>query len=127
MKTLLDRITKIETKLRSPGTLKRQLGRTLTAQTKRRIETEKTDPAGRPWTPWSDDYARTRTSRHSLLQSTGGLLESIKASVTKAGASVSSDKDYSSAVNKLRPFLGVSKANKAEIEELVSDWMKRSL
>ena len=130
LKKLLDRITEIERRLHASGTLKRQVGKMLVAQTMRRISVEKTTPEGRPWKAWTPEYARTRGAGHSLLFDTGALLNSIKARVTKDGASVTSDAErdgmnYSAAVNKRRKFLGLSKANKDELDAIVSKWMER--
>lgn len=127
MKKLLDRISAIEKKLQANGTLKRLLGAILKRQTQDRITTEKAAPDGRPWAPWSESYAATRGGGHSLLRDTDGLLNSIKARVTKDGAAVTSQLLYASANQKTRPFMGVSKANSLEIEEFVVDWIGRSL
>jgi phage virion morphogenesis protein len=127
LERMLARITRIERALRAPGQLKRAIGRKLVEQTRRRIQVEKTDPDGNPWEKWSTDYAATRGAAHSLLIDSGDLLKSIKASVTKDGVSVTSDRDYALAVHAERPFLGVSDSNSDEISELMHDWMKRTL
>jgi phage gpG-like protein len=127
MQKLLDRITQIERKLQANGTLKRLLGAILKRQTQDRITTEKAAPDGRPWAPWSESYAATRSGGHSLLVDTGALLSSIRASVTKDGAAVTSALPYSSANQKTRPFMGVSKANNMEIEEFVAHWVGRAI
>lgn len=127
VKKLLDRITQIEQRLQASGTLKRQLGKLVTEQTKRRITSEKTTPSGAAWKKWSIDYARTRGPGHSLLISTGALRDSIKTRATKDGIAVTSDRDYSAAVNEVRTFLGISAANQEEIHALISEWMERSL
>lgn len=122
LKALLDRITRIERGLRSPGTLKRVLGRKLVEQTKHRIEVEKQSPDGVAWRPWSPEYAATRGPQHSLLISSRRLLNSIRASVTKDGVAVTSDTDYAARQNAERPFLGVSADNREEIRDLVAEW-----
>lgn len=127
LKKLLDRISMIERRLRASGTLKRQLGRLLVAQTKRRLTDEKTSPEGEPWEPWSETYAATRGAGHSLLIDTGTMLNSIKARVTKEGSAVSTDVPYGSVHQKHRPFLGVSSQNSDEIEEMVYEWALRTL
>ena len=127
MRMLIRRINEIEARLRASGTLKRQLGKLLVEQTRRRITSEKTAPSGRKWAPWTPEYAATRSAGHSLLVSTGALRDSIKASVTKDGASVTAGVDYSAAVNNARTFLGISSRNAKEIDALIADWMDRSL
>jgi phage gpG-like protein len=125
LKKLLDRITEIERRLHASGTLKRQVGKMLVAQTVRRISVEKTSPEGRPWKAWTTEYARTRGSGHSLLIDTGALLNSIKARVTKDGAAVTSDRKFASVLNERRKFLGLSRDNKNELDAIVSKWMER--
>jgi hypothetical protein len=125
MDTLLKRIGKIERALKSPGVVKRDLGRLLVAQTKRRIQTEKTSPDGRPWMKWSPSYAATRGAGHSLLMDTHELFESIKARVRVDGVSINSDRTYAAFVNRTRTFLGVSRSNSKEFGTLVQKWMSR--
>jgi len=127
MRMLIRRINEIEERLRASGTVKRQLSKLLVEQTRRRITSEKTAPSGRKWAPWSPEYAATRSAGHSLLIATGGLRDSINASVTKEGASVTAGVDYSAAVNKRRRFLGISSRNQKEIDVLINDWLERSL
>lgn len=125
MDALLKRLTRIEKGLKSPGVVKRDVGRLLVKQTKRRIETEKTSPDGRPWMPWTKEYAATRGAGHSLLIDTGGLLESIKARVRSDDVQITSDKTYAGFVNRSRTFLGVSRSNASELSDLVQKWMGR--
>lgn len=127
LQQMLKRITEIERKLRASGTLKRMLGRLLVDQTKRRIESEKSSPDGDPWKLWEPSYAETRGAGHSLLIDTRALLNSLKASVTKDGASVSSDREYALAVQDKRPFLGLSASNEDEIQDLITTWARREL
>jgi phage virion morphogenesis protein len=100
-------------------------------QTKRRIKTEKTAPDGTPWAPWSDRYALTRntgnSTQHSLLINEENLLNSVQRYSTGDTASVASRTPYS-AIHQFggrgipaRPYLGLSDANRREIEELVID------
>lgn len=133
LKEMLARVSRIERKLRANGTLKRMMGRMLVEQTKRRIEVEKTAPNGAAWAKWTQSYAATRSSGHSLLIDTRALLTSIKASVTKDGASVHSDAQnkhgdhYSMAVQDKRPYLGLSASNEDELQELISAWALKEL
>lgn len=125
MRQLLDRLTRIEKEFNSPGALKRTLGRTLVAQTKMRIEHEKAAPDGTRWKPWAPSYAATRGPQHSLLMDSRAMLQSIRASVTKDGVSVTSDRVYSGVQNEVRPFLGISDKNEEEILQFVNDWMAK--
>lgn len=130
MRDMIERVTRIERALSSPGTLKRSIGRTLVQQTRRRLLTEKTAPDGTPWAPWSPTYAITRGGKHSLLIDSGAMLNSIKATVRGASGSVAfvsidSDLDYSAVNQKTRPFLGMSDENESEIQDIVGDWMER--
>lgn len=122
---MLAKLTRIETALQSPGTLKRSLGRMLVEQTRQRLLTEKTSPEGIAWAPWSPDYAATRSGDQSLLIDSHDLLDSIRATVNKDGASITSDVPYSARQNYSRPFLGVSDANATQIVDFVNGWMAR--
>lgn len=123
---LLSRITRIERRLKSPGALKRALGRLLVDQTKHRIEVEKTSPDGRPWALWSEKYARTRNSGHSLLIDSRDMLESIKATVRADVVAVTTGVPYGNRQNSSRPFIGISAENRQDIEQLVQDWLERA-
>ncbi|UMB67054.1 phage virion morphogenesis protein [Citrobacter freundii] len=58
------------------------IGAVVESQTRRRISSEKSSPAGEKWQDWSDSYAKTRHSNQSLLQGNGDLLDSIQYVVT---------------------------------------------
>lgn len=125
LKALLAKLTRVEKAFQSPGALKRSLGRMLVAQTRRRLLEEKTSPDGIQWAPWDPGYAATRGAQHSLLMDSHAMLNSIRASVTKDGASVHSDVAYAARQNAARPFLGLSAENKAEMVEFVNEWMAK--
>ncbi|HMI89803.1 MAG TPA: phage virion morphogenesis protein [Polyangiales bacterium] len=44
---------------------------------RRRITETKRSPDGKRWAPWSERYRKTRKSHHSLLRSTGALVDSL--------------------------------------------------
>ena len=103
-------------------------------QTRRRIQEEKSAPDGTPWKSWSPAYAETRHSGHSLLQSEGGLLDSIFGEARGEQAVVGSILVYAAIqqfggeeVGKpelsARPFLGVSDDNLGEIKDVVVDYL----
>lgn len=125
LEAMLGTLTRIEKAWNSPGALKRQLGRILVAQTQKRITDEKAAPDGTPWEPWSPEYAKTRTGANSLLRDSDALLNSIRASVTKAGVSVDSDVPYAARQNTTRPFFGLSDENAEEIANFVNGWMAK--
>ena len=54
------------------------IGAEVETQTHRRLRNEKTAPDGAPWLDWSERYAKTRHSNHSLLMSEGELDDSIQ-------------------------------------------------
>jgi phage virion morphogenesis protein len=54
------------------------IGAAAESQTRRRIASEKSSPAGEKWQAWSDGYAKTRHGNQSLLQGNGDLLDSIQ-------------------------------------------------
>lgn len=104
------------------------------SQTRRRISSEKRTPDGEAWTDWSDDYAQTRHSGHSLLENEGELLDSIQYQVNGDEVAVGSNLIYAAIqhyggaeVGKpglmARPYLGVSADNQDELEAVMADWM----
>lgn len=74
--------------------LKDALGAELTTQTKRRLEEEKSSPAGVAWKDWSKSYAKTRHGGHSLLINEGHLTDSIQHNVLPGGVEVGSNLVY---------------------------------
>jgi phage virion morphogenesis protein len=104
-----------------------EVGQLVEDQTRRRIIDEKVSPDGTRWAPWSRRYAATRGNEHSLLVGEGnpGLLESITNHTADETAKVGSNLVYA-ATHQMgrggipaRPYLGVSDANRLEIEDLV--------
>jgi phage virion morphogenesis protein len=107
-------------------------------QTKERISSEKASPEGEPWAAWGSGYAKTRTSGKSLLESEGHLLTSLQPFVSGREAVIGTNLVYG-AMHQFggtkevfphlwgdipaRPYLGLSIANRIEIEELVSDYI----
>ncbi|HEI8708539.1 TPA: phage virion morphogenesis protein, partial [Citrobacter freundii] len=70
------------------------IGAVVESQTRRRISSEKTSPAGEKWQDWSDSYAKTRHSNQSLLQGNGDLLDSIQYVVSGYVVRVGTPLDY---------------------------------
>ncbi len=107
-----------------------EIGALVEDQTKLRISDEKISPDGDAWSAWSEAYAGTRKSHHSLLVDTGnpGLLESVQNYSAGLEAMVGTNLIYGaihqfgSEDGKLpaRAYLGLSADNRAAIEELVA-------
>jgi len=114
--------------------LMRSVAALMRSQTQERIDTEKRAPDGTPWPQWSERYARTRKSHHSLLESSGDLLASIAEDSGSDWAEVGSNLVYAAAQDQgfednnlpAREFLGLSDENKREIHAEISDWLGAS-
>jgi phage virion morphogenesis protein len=110
------------------------IGNMIEGQTKERIATEKTAPDGAPWAPWSARYRKTRSNSNSLLVGEGnpGLLESIQnfsqgyneTAIVGTNLIYGATHQFGRGGIPARPYLGVSKANGDEIEQLVVDAME---
>jgi len=108
------------------------------SQTRRRIEEERTDPAGQPWEPWSPRYARTRHGNHSLLMGEGDLLDSIQYLVAGGTVEWGSNLVYA-AIHQFggeeigmpglpaRPYLGLNPENETELLAVVNDFLDEAL
>lgn len=106
------------------------VGTLIEDQTKVRIADEKTAPDGSEWPAWSEAYAETRKSHHSLLVDQGnpGLLDSIQNYTTGLQAVVGTNLVYGaihqfgSEDGKLpaREYLGLSAEHGTAIEDLVA-------
>lgn len=106
------------------------------SQTRRRLSDEKEAPDGTPWPEWSDNYAATRQSQHSLLESSGSLIDSIESVVSDDRAETGSNLIYA-AIHNLggtddmapgpaaipqREFIGLSDGNLIDLQHLVDDF-----
>ncbi|MDH5525216.1 MAG: phage virion morphogenesis protein [Desulfobulbaceae bacterium] len=60
-----------------------EVGALIESETRYRIETEKESPAGDKWPEWSEAYAKTRHSGHSLLENEGDLADSLTSELIK--------------------------------------------
>ncbi|MFO1351914.1 MAG: phage virion morphogenesis protein [Gammaproteobacteria bacterium] len=103
------------------------------SQTRRRIQSEKRNPDGAPWPPWSRSYAATRGAQHSLLINEGHLLDSLTHDADSTEAVWGTNLIYA-ATHQFgdrdrhvppRPFLGLSAENEAEILAVIEDWIER--
>jgi phage virion morphogenesis protein len=122
-------------------TLADSIGQLMETQTKTRIEDEKTAPDGTPWAPWSSGYAaslkrRNRIYPGSILLAEGDLRDSIANASTGLEAVVGSNLIYAAihqfggdtsrghAPIPARPYLGLSAANRTEVEDLVNTFLE---
>lgn len=115
------------------------------SQTRRRIESEKTSPEGQPWRGYaSSDYELRKRQRSSggLLESTGALLDSIRAFVEgddTAGwgsnlvyAAIhqfggTEDMAPGPAAIPARPYLGASEENMDDLVAIADDWLDQQM
>lgn len=124
------------------------VGTLIETQTRTRLNSERKGPDGTPWPKWSSGYAATRHGGHSLLIGERHLLDSIQNLTTGDTTRVGSNETYAaihqfggkiepkngkSLVFRLgktkvfaksvtipaRPYLGLSDANRREIEDFV--------
>ena len=109
-----------------------QVGGLLESQTRDRIANEKKDPKGKDWVPWSENYAKTRHSGHSLLQNEGDMLDSIQYVVSSGSVEVGTNMVYGKTQQygrpkdgiPARPFLGLSDDNIEEINDEIESWLR---
>lgn len=101
------------------------IGAEIEAQTKTRIGVDKQSPEGERWRAWSERYAKTRHSGQSLLQSEGGLLDSVQYIVESDQVSIGSNLTYAR-VHQFggngipeRPYLGLSPQNEDDVIGIV--------
>lgn len=129
-------------KIRTTDFLK-YIGAEVEAQTRIRIEKEKTTPQGTPWDPWSEAYADSKHGRnanhsphpsslyssqgHTLLQLDGGLLDSMQYEISGKDVLIGSNLPYSKPVNAQRQFLGLSAENIDDVEDLITKFFDREL
>lgn len=116
-----------------------EVGALIEDQTKRRIADDKTAPDGTPWASWSASYEarikkRNRITARSLLVGEGNLRDSIQNLVTGTEIRVGTNLEYG-AMHQFggtkaqfpnlwsdipaRPYLGLSIADRTEIEDLI--------
>lgn len=104
------------------------LGSELESQTRRRISEEKTDPEGRPWAPWSENYESKPGGK--MLERDGNLLDSLAFEVDDDAVTVGSNMVYAATHQygrsgiPARPYLGVSVENVDDLNELVINFIR---
>ncbi|NVK42113.1 MAG: phage virion morphogenesis protein [Oceanospirillaceae bacterium] len=113
------------------------VGAEIESQTHRRLQEEKKSPDGESWQAWSDGYAQSRHSGHSLLMNEGELDDSIQFLVVGDEVHVGTNLIYA-AIHQFggedvgkdiaaRPYLGLSDENVKDIEALINDWADEQL
>jgi len=85
MEKLRKRFGDLQKALGESTELAQLIGDQQVASAQRRIRNTKRDPRGRRWKPWSEAYRKTRKGQHSLLVSSGSLLDSLHAEVVNPG------------------------------------------
>lgn len=99
-----------------------------------RIEAGGPGPDGTEWPEWSERYAKTRHSGHSLLRNDGPLLESVQYLVNGGDElEVGSNLEYAATHQygddtrsiPARPYLGMSPQDVSDVEGIAVDWLQR--
>lgn len=140
LEALNGRIDRLLKGLKNPEPLLWALAQAGETQTRRRIESEKQGPDGERWPEWSPGYAATRHGGHSLLESTGALLDSLTAFADAQTAGWGTNVKYAAihqfggkagrkhtAEIPARPYLGVSDENLKELLDIAESWLDRML
>lgn len=102
-----------------------EVGSTVESQTHNRIRNEKNSPEGIAWPEWSDEYAKTRHSGHSLLMNEGDLDDSITFNVLDDGVEIGSNLVYAARQHfggkgiPSRKYLGVNKDNLDDVQAVL--------
>ena len=122
----------------SPQRLERLLdsvGAMLESQTRERLAEGKKDPEGKPWTPWSPDYAERRPPKGGLLELSGDLIDSIAFETSASTVTVGSNMVYALTHHEgdskrgipARPYLGVSDDDLEDIGDVVMRFIAREM
>jgi len=128
------RLAAYQGKLKNPKGLARGVGQLVEAQTRRRIQDEKTAPDGTAWEGWSESTKDQRQGNHSLLLFEGRLRDSIAGQAVNGNTVVVGASMIYAAVHQYgygpipaRPYLGLSDENADEVVDLVLDWCEGAL
>ena len=105
------------------------------SQTRRRIEVEKESPSGDVWVEWSDRYAKTRHAGQSLVESEGGLVDSIESGSRGGDVYFGSDLIYAASMQygddkrgiPAREYVGFSRDNKRDLEAIMESFLANVL
>lgn len=115
------------------------VGAEIESQTRRRIQTEKKGPDGKPWAPLSERYATWKLRKKGsldLLRLSGDLQDSIQHLLSGGQVEVGSNLPYA-AIRQFggaevgrpgdlpRPYLGLSAENEKDLLQVVHDYFER--
>lgn len=122
----LDRLAELDTLALLEG-----IGAEVVSQTQRRIAVDKASPANEPWPEWSADYAETRHSGQSLLQSDNHLVTSLTFQVMGDSVLVGSPLIYAATHQygdedrgiPQREFLGLEGADLDDVIGMIEDYL----
>ena len=129
----MDRIRHMDTSELLDG-----VGSAVESQVRRRIQEDQSGPDGVDWPSWSVAYAQTRHGGHSLLRSSGGLVDSIQYVVDGDRVAIGSNLVYAAihqfggaeagkAEIPARPYLGLSASDLTQLEDIIDDWAQRQM
>ncbi|OEU65816.1 MAG: phage virion morphogenesis protein [Desulfovibrio sp. S3730MH75] len=139
VKVILDSLNRVADVANSRELLD-TVGAVIESSTRRRIQIEKQTPEGKPWKPWSANYAKTRHSGHSLLSGHGDLLDTIFHDVDGDAAVIGSPLVYA-AIHQFggeagrglkvtipaRAYLGISKQDELDVGDAIIAQLEEAL
>ena len=135
IKTLNDRMKRFARNTSKQEQLK-FIGKEVKDQTRDRLMLDKKAPDDKPWAALSEPYATRKKKKSSggILDFTGDLIDSITFQPLEDAVLVGSNLQYARAQQMgfdernlpARPFLGLSDANKSELEQEIADWLAES-
>lgn len=112
-----------------------RVGARVARQVRVRITRERSSPDGTPWPEWSARYAESREGGQDLLQDSGALVDGLGYLVQGKSVEVGTNTLYAAHHQfgsektsgrgsgvPARPYLGISDANRDELEEVIADW-----
>ncbi|XWN29755.1 MAG: phage virion morphogenesis protein [Devosia sp.] len=114
-----------------PPRLAKMIGLQVENQTRDRFNT-KEGPDG-PWAAWKPSTAKSKKAGFSLMVDSGRLAQSIQSSVSGLEAKVGTNVHYARYHQEgtrhmvARPIVGLSDANKRDLEDRVKSYVARAL
>jgi phage virion morphogenesis protein len=113
-----------------------RVGARVERQVRVRITKERSSPDGTPWPEWSARYAESREGGQDLLQDSGALVDGLGYLVQGKSVEVGTNTLYAAHHQfgsekssgrgsgiPARPYLGISDANRDELELVIADWL----
>ena len=135
LERLQSRMNRFFRQVAHPSKGMRLVANILESQTKRRIEKEKKSPEGEAWQGWSEKYAKTRHGRNSILRNRDNLYKSITSDFGANFAQTYTEMVYGRRHQEgddkinlpARPYMGLSRDNQKEVEDVFADWVEGRL